>query len=345
MKCPYCGADVVPDTKCEYCGSFVEKEEKETDKKKEYSEILGEFIYESAEHLAEGLRNAANNANYSSSSNNSGNANNAKDYEETIKRVSSPENKRTLKKLLITLCVIIIIPVICYVIFLFYALWSSFSVFDDLYGTDNTSEEITSTYNICSLTDQKATVKQFDDDGSMVLAYEGREYHTILKDDILLSWLNNHSHTLEGVGVLFTTDSEGDVISLAMSSETFYVLSRDGENYMILRNDQVFSSTSDVPLEVGNFYDGYFNYPNLNAHAATDNAGNGYSHFAPNCDAKEMQTFQDSYTDAEYSLPMIYMDDTWFHCSQKLYDACTEGKEIPVDILVDKTMGVIYSDE
>ena len=132
MKCPYCGADVVPDTKCEYCGSFVEKEEKEADKKREYSEILGEFIYESAEHLAEGLRNAANaannaanNANYSNASSNFGNANNAKDYEETIKRVSSPENKRTLKKLLITLCVIIVLPIICYIVFVFIALWSS----------------------------------------------------------------------------------------------------------------------------------------------------------------------------------------------------------------------------
>ena len=125
MKCPYCGADVVPNTKCEYCGSFVEKEEKETDRKKEYSEILGEFIYESAEHLAEGLRNAANAANYSSSSNNSGNANKANNYEETLKRVSSPGNKRTLKKLLITLCVIIVLPILFYIIFVFIALWSS----------------------------------------------------------------------------------------------------------------------------------------------------------------------------------------------------------------------------
>lgn len=339
MKCPYCGAEVVPNTKCEYCGSFVEKKEKETNSKKEYSEILGEFISETAEHLAEGLRTASNNANYSSNTNNT---NSTESYEETIKRVSSPENKRTLKKLLITLCVIIIIPVICYLIFLFFALWSSFSAFDEVYGTSNTSEEVTSTYDICSLTDQEAVVKEFDSNGSMVISYEGREYHTVLKDDTLLSWLNKHSHTLEGVGALFSSDSDGDIISLAMSSETFYVLSQDGENYMILRNDQVFSSTSDVSLEVGNFYDGYFNYPNLNAHVVTSNNGNGYSHFAPECDAKEMQTFKDPYTDKEYSLPMICMDDTWFHCTPELYEACTEGESIPGDILVDKSMSLIY---
>lgn len=27
MKCPNCGAEVIPNTKCEYCGSFVEKEQ------------------------------------------------------------------------------------------------------------------------------------------------------------------------------------------------------------------------------------------------------------------------------------------------------------------------------
>ena len=126
MKCPYCGAEVVPNTKCEYCDSFVEREENETNSKKEYSEILGEFIYESAEHLAEGLRNAANNVNYSNSSKNSDNANNAKEYEETLKRVSSPENKRILKKLVITFSLIIIVPIICYIIFVFFALWFNF---------------------------------------------------------------------------------------------------------------------------------------------------------------------------------------------------------------------------
>lgn len=126
MKCPYCGAEVVPNTKCEYCDSFVEREENETNTKKEYSEILGEFIYESAEHLAEGLRNAANNANYSD------NANKAKDYEETLKRVSSPDNKRILKKLIITFSLIIIVPIICYFIFVFLALWFNFFQFFSL---------------------------------------------------------------------------------------------------------------------------------------------------------------------------------------------------------------------
>lgn len=114
MKCPYCGAEVTPNTKCEYCDSFVEKEEKE------YSEILGEFISESAEHLAEGLRNASYNMNNASNVNNT---DKTEQYEETIKRVSSPENKRIIKKLVITFSLIIILPIIFYIIIVFGSLW------------------------------------------------------------------------------------------------------------------------------------------------------------------------------------------------------------------------------
>ena len=121
MKCPYCGAEVTPNTKCEYCDSFVEREENETNSKKEYAEILGEFIFESAEHLAEGLHNASQNINNAYKENN--NAEKAEQYEETIKRVSSPENKRTLKKLIITFSLIIIFPIILYIIFVFLSLW------------------------------------------------------------------------------------------------------------------------------------------------------------------------------------------------------------------------------
>ena len=114
MKCPYCGAEVTPNTKCEYCDSFVEKE------KKEYSEILGEFISESAEHLAEGLRNASYNMNNASNVNNT---DKTEQYEETIKRVSSPENKRIIKKLIITFSLIIILPIMLYIIIVFGSLW------------------------------------------------------------------------------------------------------------------------------------------------------------------------------------------------------------------------------
>ena len=117
MKCPYCGAEVTPNTKCEYCDSFVEKE------KKEYSEILGEFISESAEHLAEGLRNASY---YSNNENKESSADKAEQYEETMKRVSSPENKRIIKKLVITFSLIIILPIIFYIIIVFGSLWFNF---------------------------------------------------------------------------------------------------------------------------------------------------------------------------------------------------------------------------
>ncbi len=113
MKCPNCGAEVAPNTKCEYCDSFVEKEETN------YSEILGEFISETAKHVAEGLNNASKNTTYS------GNAHrtNAESYEETMKRVSSPENKQTLKKLLIISCIIIVFPFLFYFVFMFSSLW------------------------------------------------------------------------------------------------------------------------------------------------------------------------------------------------------------------------------
>lgn len=327
MKCPYCGAEVVPNTICEYCDSFVEKETKEDSSYTEYQENLEKIIFGTAEHIADSFQESA------------------EDFEDTIRKAASPENKRFVKKLIITISIVIGILVICFILFGLAAFRSTFSFMDEMYETYTVSEEATVYSDIRSLTDEEATVAQLNSDGTMTLVYEGNECDTKLTDETLLAWLNENDRTIDGVGVLFNTDSDGNVTSLALSSHTFFVIQQDNAKYLVLRQGDVFSTTSDVPLEVGNFYDGYFNYPSLNAHVVTSNSGNGYLPFDPVSEAKVMQNFTDPYTGEEYSLPMIYVKDAWYHCSQEIYDACTVGQVIPLRVWVDNSMGVVYTAE
>ena len=333
MKCPYCGAEVTPNTKCEYCDSFVERETKDESSKTEYQEQLEDIILETAEHFGDALRGTA------------------EEIGDTIQKAATPENKRFFKKLIITIIVIVAVFVLCFFIILFSSIRSAFTMMDGLYGDTAedsyfaTAENVAEIQELGSLTDAEGMVGHLDEDGSMTLIYEGNECDTMLLDETLLDWLNNHNHSLDTVGVLFTTDSEGNVTSLAMSSDTFYVLQQQDKQYLVLRSGDVFRTCSEVPLETGSYYNGYFNYPVLNVHSATEEDGDGYSVFDPTCDAKEMRFFTDPYTGEELAVPMIYMEDMWYYCTQELYDACTEGKVLPQDVRVDKSIHVIYMEE
>ena len=56
MKCPYCGAEVMPNTKCEYCDSFVERDSSEDNHKTEYQQQIEDIIIETAEHFGDALQ-------------------------------------------------------------------------------------------------------------------------------------------------------------------------------------------------------------------------------------------------------------------------------------------------
>nr|MBQ8253526.1 hypothetical protein [Lachnospiraceae bacterium] len=331
MKCPYCGAEVTPNTKCEYCDSFVERETAENSSNTDYQEQLEDIILETAEHFGEALHGTAS------------------EIGDAIEKASTPENKRFIKKLIITIIAIIGVFILFFFLFLFSTLRSAFTFMDGLYGNSTedsyytTAENVTEMQDIRSLTDEEGMIGHLDENGVMTLMYEDTECDTMLLDETLLNWLNKHGHSLDTVGVLFTTDSDGNVTSLALSSDTFYVLQQQDSGYLVLRSGDVFRTTSEVTLETGCYYDGYFNYPDLNVHSATEGEGNGYSVFDPTCEAKEVHTFTDPYTGEELPVPMIYMDDMWYHCTQELYDACTEGKIIPTDVRVDKSLNIIYT--
>lgn len=330
MKCPYCGAEVVPNTKCEYCDSFVERERTTDSSESDYHENLEKIIIETAEHFADGLQTATENLG------------------DTVKQVATPENKRIFKKILISITIAVIVIFLLSLIFVFSAFRSAFSFMSEMSDLHTDTTPVTvqkSKPDARSLTDEKANVKHLDSDGNLTLSYDGEEFESKLIDETLLRWLNDHDHSLDGVDVLFTTDAEGNVTSLAMSSQTFFVLDRQEENYLILRGGDVFRSTADIPLDSGTFYGGYFNYPALNAHVVFSETGNGYSMFDPMCNAKEIQLISDCYTGEDIPVPMICIDDTWYYCSKEVYDACTPNQVIPLDICKDTSMALIYTDK
>ncbi|MBE5881910.1 MAG: hypothetical protein E7289_06370 [Lachnospiraceae bacterium] len=322
MKCPYCGAEVTPNTKCEYCDSFVERKSTEESAKNEYHEHIENIIHETAEQI-----------------------------EDTMKQISSPENKRILRNVLIGIVIACIVMAICFFIFIASSFRYSFQILDSMYGNDtedyfySVDDNATATKDISNLTDAEGVVSYFNTDGTIGIEYEGEECDTSLTDETLLNWLNKHGHSLNTVGVLFTTDADGNVTSLAMSSHTFYVLEKQDDTYLLLRGEDVFRATSDVPLEQGCYYGGYMNYPALNVHTAFSERETGYSKFDPVCEQKEMRTFTDPYTEEELTLPMICVGDDWYYCSQEIYDACTEQEIIPVDVTFDSSMGIVLTED
>lgn len=197
--------------------------------------------------------------------------------------------------------------------------------------------------NINSLTDEKGVISDFDFNGELVITYNDNEYAANLADADLLSWLKQRGSSLENVDVLFSTDSDGNITSLAMLSDTFYVLEKQNDNYVVLRGEDVFFSTSNIPLDVNNYYEGYFSYPDINVHSATLHNGNGYFLLDAVCEEKAIQTISDRYTKEEISLPMIRIDSDWYYCSQQLYDTCTEGSVISTKMYIDSDMHILYA--
>lgn len=265
-------------------------------------------------------------------------ANNAKDF---INQRMSSAGKSIVRMVLFVVIFLIVILMIGLFGFskLAYKPFSDSSDYESSHGSFTTESD---TEDICSLTDAEGIVRSYAYNGDMDVEYNGDIYATTLKDEVFLKWTEETGRNITGVGIEFTTDADGNVTELAMLSATFYVLDKQNDTYLILREGDVFIATSNPLLEEGYFYEGYCNYPAVNVHSAYTAGVTGQLLMDPVCDEKRELSTADFYTDEEVNVWQIRMGTEWYYCSEELYDFCEEGTRIEADVYRVSDMEIIY---
>lgn len=303
MKCPYCGAEVKPNSYCEYCGSFV----------KEASDPS--YTTDQTKEECEKLLN---------------------ETEDFINKRLFSANKRIIKMVLFAALVIAVILPLASVNF-FKHTTSTSSDYDSQLSAKE--EDMISLH---SLTNAKGTILEFHYDGRVTIEYNGDTYSTRITDTELLEWMELTGRNPQGVGTEFTTNSDGDILSMALSSDTFFVAEQENGIYLIIRDDYIFKATAKPDIQPGGFYDGYMNYPNINIHSATPAPPANHTLFSPVCEGKQVKTVSDAYTEEELSLCQIRIDDEWYYCCRELYDLCEEDVSISQPICCDSNSHIAY---
>lgn len=193
-----------------------------------------------------------------------------------------------------------------------------------------------------SVADINGNVSNFNYDGSITVKCDDGICQTELIDTELLQWLNDIGRSIKGIDVVFSTDSAGKIDQIALSSETFFILDKQDENYVILRGNSFFNASADMDLKQGDFYSGYFNYPKLNVHIASPDSVPSMRLNAPTCKEKREITVSDHYTGAEISCCQILIDSDWYYCSRDFYNSCEENCVIEGDIYKDNQQYTVY---
>lgn len=268
-------------------------------------------------------------------------------YEKNEERAQEIINRRLLSAHRSIIKMVILAAIILTAIPMTAGLFASIRLSDKITSGYTTSDSVSVTVSntptvLKSVTDIYGNVSDYNYDGNISVTYDGGICETELIDTKLLQWLNDMGRSIKGIDVVFSTDSAGKIYQIALSSETFFILDKQDGNYVILRGNSFFNSTSDFDLEQGSFYTGYLNYPNLNIHIASPDNVSGMILYAPTCEEKREITVSDYYTGEEISCCQILIDSYWYYCSREFYDSCEEGSIIEGDICKDSQRDIVY---
>lgn len=102
-------------------------------------------------------------------------------------------------------------------------------------------------------------------------------------------------------------------------------MAEEGERYTAIRDEQVITFTSSIPLKTEHCYSGYFSYPDLNLYYGEEKSPYAMTYMDPKCEKKESTTEQDSYTGEDITVYRILVDNVWYYCSKETYDAVLAG--------------------
>lgn len=174
--------------------------------------------------------------------------------------------------------------------------------------------------------DLKGQVITCDKNGDASIIYQGDTYENIkILDSELLEWLSDTKRSIDSVEICFSTDDNGDISDIGLLSADFFVMEREGTDYIAVREGDVICFSSEIPLETGRYYGGYFSYPNLRLYQGEETKSLEMTYMDPKCDDKESRMEQEYYTAEEITVYRVSVEGKWYYCSKETYDAISIG--------------------
>lgn len=175
-------------------------------------------------------------------------------------------------------------------------------------------------------TDLMGTVITCDDRGAASIEYDDALYSDIdILDEDLMEWLHDTGRSIDGVGIRFATDKEGDICELGLLSSDFFILEKYNNCYIAARDEQLISFTSEITLETGRCYGGYFSYPDMRLYWGEEQEPFSMTHMDARCEQKKSETGREYYTGEEMTVYKIMTEGTWYYCTKETYELVQEG--------------------
>lgn len=200
-------------------------------------------------------------------------------------------------------------------------------VFKDNYDNYASTYTTYTTYEMPR--DEKNLIGQIiscDKNGVAVIEYRYHTYEDVaILDKSLIEWINDTERKLDSVEICFATDGKGNISELGLLSADFFVMEKEEERYLAVRDSQVISFTSVTPLEEEHYYGGYFSYPDLRLYSVEEKDPMSMTYMEPKCEDKESAAGKEYYTGEEITVYKIYVAGKWFYCSKETYDSVEIG--------------------
>lgn len=226
-----------------------------------------------------------------------------------------------IKGIIILACIWAVVIIISMIVVL------NSDVFKDHYDNYTSTYTTNTTYEMPR--NEKKLIGQIiscDKKGVAVIDYEGHTYENVaILDKSLIKWVNDKNRKLDSVEICFATDGNGDISELGLLSSDFFVMAKEEERYLAVRNLHVISFTSVSPLEEEHYYSGYFSYPDMRLYAAEEKYSLSTTYMDPKCEDKESVACKEYYTGEEIDVYKILIDGDWYCSSKETYDSIEIG--------------------
>lgn len=172
------------------------------------------------------------------------------------------------------------------------------------------------------------TIVQYENGENASVEYDGKVANDVkILDKKLTKFLKEYNKEIDGIGIYFDTDSSGDITTIGFLSDPFVVIDTHGNDFVALRGSQILCISGDE-IEVGNYYSGYFTYPDMKLIYTEKESDSSFEVTDPICQTKYGETTFSIYTEKEIRLYQVCVDDEWYSCSKEVYDSIQEGDSL-----------------
>lgn len=165
-----------------------------------------------------------------------------------------------------------------------------------------------------------------DVQGVASIEYQGHTYADIkILDQELIDWINDTNRSIDTVEICFATNEKGDISELGLLSSGFFIMEKEGDCYIAVRDEQVISFISALQLETGHYYGGYFSYPDMKLYSGEEKSLLTLTYMDAKCDKKESVTGQEYYTGENITVYKIQAKGKWYYCDKDTYETVQTG--------------------